>query len=130
MAIIEKSIELVGPKTNVTVTALFDSGASVSCVDRALAERLGTPVTLPHPRKFGTAEQGRELVVTDSLHLDFRFKGLDLFDDFFVIPGLTEQVIVGAKTLQAWRMKLDFDQDDVIVDPRVARLRLVGLRGE
>jgi hypothetical protein len=128
VAIIEKPIEVVGPKASELVTALFDSGASVSCVDRSLAERLGTPVTLPRPRTFGTAEEGRELVVTESVHLDFRFKGLDLFDDFFVVAGLAEQVIVGAKTLQAWRMKLDFEQDDVIVDPRVARLRLVGLR--
>jgi hypothetical protein len=59
--------------------------------------------------------------------LDFRFKDLDLFDDFFVVPNLAEQVIVGAKTLQAWRMKLDFEHDDVLIDPRVARLRLVGL---
>jgi hypothetical protein len=61
------------------------------------------------------------------LHLDFRFKDLDLFDDFFVVPNLAEQVIVGAKTLQAWRMKLDFEHDDVLIDPRVARLLLVGL---
>lgn len=128
VSIIEKSIELEGPKGTVTVTALFDSGASVSCIDRDLAEHLGTPVSLPRPRRFGTAEEGREVVVTDSLHLDFRFKGLDLFDDFFVVAGLAERVIVGAKTLQAWRMKLDFEQDDVVVDPRVARLRLVGLR--
>jgi hypothetical protein len=128
VAIIEKPIELLGPKGSATVTALFDSGASVSCIDRALAERLGTPVPLPRPRRFGTAEEGRDLVVADSMHLDFRFKELDLFDDFFVVTNLAEQVIVGAKTLQSWRMKLDFEQDDVIVDPRVARLRLAGLR--
>jgi hypothetical protein len=127
VSIIEKPIELVGLKGSATVEALFDSGASVSCVDRALAERLGTPVPLPRPRRFGTAEGGRELLVTDSLHLDFRFKDLDLFDDFFVVANLAEQVIVGAKTLQAWRMKLDFEHDDVLIDPRVARLRLVGL---
>jgi hypothetical protein len=128
MAIIEKELEVAGPKGSAIVTALFDSGASVSCVDRELARRLGTPTPLPRPRSFGTAEEGRELTVAESLHLDFRLKELDLFDDFFVVPNLAEQVIVGAKTMQAWRMKLDFEQDDVIVDPRVARLRLAGLR--
>ncbi|MBI4700378.1 MAG: retroviral-like aspartic protease [Deltaproteobacteria bacterium] len=126
---VEKPIELVGSKASATVLALFDSGASVSCIDRALAERLGTPVALPRPRRFGTAERGRELVVDEGVHLDFRFKGLDLFADFFVVAALAEQVIVGAQTLHAWRMKLDFEHDDVLVDPRVARLRLVGLQG-
>ncbi|MBI4706290.1 MAG: retroviral-like aspartic protease [Deltaproteobacteria bacterium] len=128
MAIIEKAVELIGPKASETVVMLFDSGASVSCVDRELACRLGTPVPLPRPRRFGLAEAGREIVVSDSLHLDFHFKGLELFDDFFVVPDLAEQAIIGTKTMQAWRMKLDFEQDDVIVDPRVARLRLVGMQ--
>jgi hypothetical protein len=42
-----------------------------------------------------------------------------------LIPGLSEEAIIGAKTLQAWRMKLDFEQDEVIIDPRVTKLRLL-----
>ena len=45
-------------------------------------------------------------------------------DEFFVGEGLSEDVIIGAKTLQAWRLKLDFEQDRVIVDQRVTRLML------
>jgi len=39
-------------------------------------------------------------------------------------PGLSIQLIIGAKTMQAWRFKLDFEADEVIIDPRVTRLRL------
>jgi hypothetical protein len=42
-----------------------------------------------------------------------------------LIPGLSEPVIIGAKTLQAWRMKLDFEHDEVVIDPRVTKLRLM-----
>ena len=37
-----------------------------------------------------------------------------------VIPGLSEDGIIGADTLQKWRIKLDFEHDAVIVDPKVA----------
>ena len=42
-----------------------------------------------------------------------------------LIPDLSEAVIIGAATLQKWRMKLDFDADEVIIDPRVTKLRLM-----
>jgi len=42
-----------------------------------------------------------------------------------VIPGLSDPVIIGAATLQKWRMKLDFENDEIIIDPRVTKLRLL-----
>ena len=42
-----------------------------------------------------------------------------------LVPELSEPVIIGAKTLQAWRMKLDFEREQVVVDPRVTKLRLL-----
>jgi len=37
---------------------------------------------------------------------------------------LSEDVIIGAATMQKWRLKLDFEQDRVIVDQMVTRLML------
>jgi hypothetical protein len=34
-------------------------------------------------------------------------------------------VIISAATLQKWRMKLDFEADEVIIDSRVTKLRLI-----
>ena len=42
-----------------------------------------------------------------------------------VIPGLSEPVIIGEATMQKWRMKLDFEANEVIIDPRVTKLRLL-----
>jgi len=42
-----------------------------------------------------------------------------------VIEGLATEVIIGAKTLQSWRMKLDFDSDEVLYDPKVTRLQII-----
>jgi hypothetical protein len=33
-------------------------------------------------------------------------------------------MIIGANTLQKWRMKLDLENEDVLIDRRIARLLL------
>jgi len=38
---------------------------------------------------------------------------------------LSNGVIIGAATLQKWRLKLDFERDEVIIDPRVTKLWLL-----
>ena len=32
---------------------------------------------------------------------------------------------VTAKTLQAWRLKLDFERDEIVIDPKVTKLWLL-----
>ncbi len=58
-----------------------------------------------------------------------QFKGSkgESYDEFMIIDGLSEEVIIGAATLQKWRMKLDFEHDEIIYDPKVTKLHdLVG----
>lgn len=47
-----------------------------------------------------------------------------LSDEFMVIPNISEDVILGVNTLQKWRIKLDFEHDTVIIDPKVAKAML------
>jgi predicted aspartyl protease len=125
MAIIQKEIELAGSKGREKVIALFDSGATYSCIVKELAEKLGGIVTLPEPFELGTAEKERSLKATEHIPLVFYIDGYRFSDEFIVIENLSEEVIIGAKTLQAWRLKLDFENDEVIIDPKVTRLRLL-----
>lgn len=37
---------------------------------------------------------------------------------------LSEDMIIGARTMQGWRIKLDVEKEEVTFDPSVARLRL------
>ena len=41
-----------------------------------------------------------------------------------VVPGLSEEAIIGATTMQKWRIKLDFEHDEIITDARANRLIL------
>lgn len=127
MAVIEKPIRLVGSKGSKEVYALFDSGSTYSCIQSALAEKLGRVEPLPEPMEFGTAEKRRKVRVKEAVRLNFYIDGLRFSDEFMLIPELSEETIIGAATLQKWRMKLDFEHDEVILDPRVTKLRLLSV---
>jgi hypothetical protein len=125
MAVIEKRIKLRGSKGEGDVLAVFHSGATYSCIQPELAKKLGRTEPLPEPMKFMTAERKRKLTAEKAMRLNFYIDGYTLSDEFMVISGLSDQVIIGAATLQKWRMKLDFENDQVIIDPRVTKLRLL-----
>jgi len=125
MAIIEKSIRLVGSKGVKEVLALFDSGSTYSCIQPTLAKQLEKVTQLPEPMEFGTAEKKRKVTAKEAVRLNFYLDGYRFSDEFMLIDNLSEEVIIGAKTLQAWRIKLDFEHDKVIIDPRVTKLRLL-----
>jgi hypothetical protein len=93
-----------------------------------LARKLERPAQLSAPRSFDTARKGQCLTASERVVLDFRLDGMVLSDEFMLLPGLTEEVIIGAATMQKWRIKLDFENDKVILDPRAAKLRLLSGR--
>ncbi len=125
MGIIRKEIELVGSKSKRKEIALFDSGAIYSCIDKELAEELGGIVSLLEPFELYTAEKGRKMEVKSRVPLTFYIDGYRFSDEFMVRENLSERVIIGAKTMQAWRLKLDFEKEDIIIDPRVTKLYLI-----
>ena len=125
MAVIQKTIRLMGSKGSQQVVALFDSGATYSCIRPELPETLDTVLSLPEPMEFTTAREGEQVPAQEWVRLNFYLDSYRFSDEFMLITGLSEAVIVGAATLQKWRMKLDFEADEVIIDPRVTKLRLL-----
>jgi hypothetical protein len=125
MSAIQKAILLEGNKKTEEVEAIFDSGATYSCIQPELAERLETVLKLPRPLEFGTAKNGERITASSRVNLNFYLEDLRFSDEFMVIPELSHPVLIGAATLQKWRMKLDLEHDQVILDPRVTRLWLL-----
>ncbi|MDI6886013.1 MAG: retropepsin-like aspartic protease [archaeon] len=125
MAIIEKEVELVGSKGKEKVTGLFDSGATYSCIEKELAQQLEMIIPLPTPLPFETAKKGEKVEAEEAVRLDFYLDGYRFSDEFFVLPDFSEKLIIGTTTMQKWRFKLDFEREEVIIDPRVTRLRLL-----
>jgi hypothetical protein len=85
---------------------------------------------MPEPLDFGTAREGETLTATERVILNFYINDLRLSDEFMLIPELSEPALIGAKTMQAWRMKVDYEREEVIIDPRVTKLRLLGMKGK
>jgi predicted aspartyl protease len=121
MSILKLPLHFEGSQGEKTGYALFDSGASFSCVNPDFLEQLELPVKMNKPMEIATAAQGTYLLIRERVVLDFYYNDIRLSDEFMVIPSLSEEVIIGVNTLQKWRIKLDFEHDMVIVDPKVAK---------
>ena len=107
--------------------ALFDSGATYSCISEDSIEGLEELLQLHTPLRLSTASVATFMEITHTTRLDFYHEEVRLSDEFLVVPGLSEEVIIGAATMQKWRLKLDFEHDKVIVDSAVAKLILINL---
>jgi hypothetical protein len=125
MSIIKTPLLFAGSLGEKNLYALYDSGANLSCIHPDVLEDLETPVSLGRTRMIGTAAEGHFIEVTQRVSLDFYMDDVLLSDEFLVIPGLSEEAIIGAATMQKWRIKLDFEHDRAIVDPKVAKMQLV-----
>lgn len=80
---------------------------------------------MPRLLKFDTARDGIKLEAKERISIDFFINGDRFSDEFIVIEKSSDKAIIGAATLQKLRMKLDFEHNAIIYDPKVTRLRIV-----
>jgi predicted aspartyl protease len=125
--IIRLPLRFEGSKGEKILYALFDSGATYSCINDEVVEELETLTALHTPMRMITASATTFMEIKYRTTLDFYHEDTRLTDEFYVIPDLSEQVIIGASTMQKWRIKLDFEHDTIILDPSVAKAILINL---
>ena len=114
----------VSSKGEKTLHTSFNRIANLSCINPDLIKELETPIRLGRPRQLYLIKEGRYIEIMESIVLDFYIDNVLLSDEFLLVPGLSDEVIIGDATLRKWRIKLDFGNDRVIVDPKVAELQL------
>jgi hypothetical protein len=125
MSIIKHPLLYQGPNGEKRLYTLFDSGADLSCIHPDFVDALAVPQHLGRTRRISTASESHFIEIEYRVLLDFYINDLQLSDEFLVVPGLTEEAIIGAATLQKWRIKLDFEHDRLLVDPRVTRMQII-----
>jgi hypothetical protein len=125
MSVIKVPLLYVGSKGEKHLYTLFDSGANLSCISPEFVEKLETPVSLGRERRIATASEDSFIIVKERVTLDLFIEDVLVSDEFLVVPGLSEEAIIGAATMQKWRIKLDFEHDTVYVDPKVAKMQLI-----
>jgi len=118
-------IRLVGSKGEVEVKALFDSGGTYSFVRADIAERVETVLPLPEPMRFATAKPDAPVEATKRIVCNFYIDGVRYSDEFLVLDEMTEDLIIGAKTMRAWGIKLDMEHEKVELTRRDYKLRLL-----
>ena len=128
MSIIKQPLLFAGSLGDKHIYTLYDSGANLSCIHPDQVVGLEKPSHLGRTRMIGTASEGHFIEVTHAVRLDFYMDDVLLSDEFLIVPGLSEDAIIGAATMQKWRIKLDFEYDKAIVDPKVAQMLLVSVR--
>jgi len=121
MSVLSTKIKVQGSKQEMTLEALFDSGASDSIIKSEYAYKLGNPDNLPYPLSFEIASENQDITISKRIGLDFYIDNNRLMDEFLLFDNLSEDMIIGASTMQKYRMKLDFDVDKVTVDPKVTK---------
>ena len=125
MSIIKLPLRFEGAKGEKILYALFDSSANLSCINEYNADEIANFESFLHPRRLATASEHHFIEINHRVAADFFIDDIQLSDEFLVVPGLSEEVVIGAATMQKWRIKLDFETDQVIVDPKVSKLQLI-----
>lgn len=125
MSIIKQPLLYAGSQGEKHLYTRFDSGANLSCINPEHVADLAHLESLGRPRLIATAAEGHFIEVKYAVRLDFYLDDVLLSDGFLVVPGLSEDAIIGAATMQKWRLKLDFEHDTVLVDPKVAKMQLI-----
>lgn len=128
MGVIRVPVRFEGSKGEKMVYALFDSGATFSCLKDDIAEEIETPVKLRTPLEVATASAGHYVKISEAMRADFYYNDIRLSDEFMIVPALSEDAIIGVNTMQKWRIKLDFEHDTIVIDPKVAKLILKELK--
>jgi hypothetical protein len=124
--LLSKPVLLAGSKGKREVNAFFDSGASYSCISASCAQEIAHLEKLPEPMEFETAESGYTLRADYAVRVDFYFPDTPrrFTDELVVIDGLSEELVIGAATMQKWKISLDFDAEEVVYDKKMHKLRI------
>jgi hypothetical protein len=128
MSIIKLPIRYEGSQGEKALITLFGSGATYSCINEDYVKGLSKLDKLRKSKFVGTATEGHYVEIKYRVTLDFYIDDIQLSDEFMVVPALSEEAILGVTTLQKWRIKLDFEHDAVIVDPKIAKFILKELK--
>jgi len=127
-SILKHEVTIIGTKGRARCRALFDSGASYSIIRREIAERTGRidPLSIPEDWIFETARAGDYVQAAGILHIDFRFDDSEAHfsDEFVVFDELSEELIVGATTMQKWHILLDFTTQTIDYRKTAQRLQI------
>lgn len=129
MGIIRLPLLFRGSINDKYLYCLFDSGANYSFIRKDIAEQIEPLIQLREPLRMTTADANNYMMVEYATRSSFCVSNdVELSDEFYAVDDLSEEAVIGALTMQKWKMKLDFEHDKVEVDPRMAKMQVIQLK--
>ncbi len=105
------------------VRALFDTGASFTVVRRDIAEKIGH--ILPTDVKEVVLANGKtKLKVLGYVPISTVLEGSPVDDIAYVVEELAEELIIGAKVMEFYDIKLDPSKNKIIVGKNYSSFEL------
>jgi len=125
MGLITKKLKVMGDKGEEVVNCLFDSGASWSFIRKDIQERIATPFSMLKKLRFSLGDGKGNIETDKGVFLQIKLPEGEIFDDVAISDFLAEEMIIGAKTMQVWKIRLDLEHEDIIIDKKSLELKLV-----
>lgn len=123
MGVIRKGLQVIGRRGKTEVECLFDTGASSSFIRPELVHALGLPTTRllrPLRIRLGKGSTQVSKLAAVMIHLN----GVMLADTAYIMPGLTEDYVLGAEFLERYDIRLDPKRRRLLLPPK-RRLTLI-----
>jgi len=123
MGLIRKRLSLIGPRREKQADCLFDTGASRSFIRPEVVRSLGlSKAELPRPLRIRLGKGSTR--VSQLTAVMIRLNGATLADTAYVMPGLTEDYVLGAEFLEVYGIRLDPKRRRLVLPPK-RRLSLI-----
>lgn len=123
MGLIRKRLSFVGRRRKKEVECLFDTGASSSFIRPELVRELELPTTnLLRPLRIRLGKGSTR--VSKLAAAMVRLNGVTLADTAYVMPGLTEEYVLGSEFLERYDIRLDPKRRRLLLPPK-RRLSLI-----
>jgi len=125
MGLIRKRLSFVGRRRKKEVECLFDAGASSSFIRPELVRELDLPTTnLLRSVRIRLGKGSTRCRVSQLAATMIRLNGVALPDTAYVMPGLTEEYVLGSEFLERYDIRLDPKRRRLLLPPK-RRLSLI-----
>ena len=123
MGLIYKQLRVQGDLGERELRALFDTGSSRCLIRMDIAHEIATVNKSPDKLRFQTASGILETqeAITSTIWIDEH----PLLWFFIVAAELPEELILGADFFQVWKIRLDPENEEIILDPSALELKLL-----